>query len=75
MLWDMIDGSADITKEAQRVLHNVSHYWNLRTGNHLNHREARPRFYVPVGNLTRKQALSDRTWNRMVELGLVDPEP
>ena len=62
----------DDVKSGQEVLHIARKHSDLRTGFHLNRPTVRPRCYVPVGNLMRKQALSDKTWNRMVKLGLVD---
>ncbi len=66
----MSDENKIDTNLAHRLLLRVRNYCDLRVGRE--HAPARSRHYVPVGDLTRDQALSDETWNRMVELGLVD---
>lgn len=56
-----------------RTIRSATHR-ELRSLEYGVSRERHVRHYVPCGNLTRKQAISDRTWDRMVELDLVDAE-
>lgn len=69
----MSDESKIDTNLARQLLCKVRDYRELRK--HSPTGRTRARHYVKVGTLTREQAFTDRTWQRMIELGLVAAEP